>query len=547
MTATDPTDRPYVGLRPYGRDDRPLFHGRDLESREIATLWRAAGLTVLYGASGVGKTSLLNAGVLPRIDAMQADVLPVVRISPHAPIEGGNPYVMALLSAWAPDAGPSALAGTSITDFLAARPDRKDEYGDPLPVLAAIDQAEAMFHSDLAHERDRKDFVDQLVRAMHDHACLHLLLSLREEFLFLVLPYERPFGQGSRARFHLQPLTPQAATDAVEKPLAHTSRTITRAATTLLLDELRSAPVTEASGDVSLYHLDTVEPVQLQVVCSALWDSLPGEVTVIDEEHVRAYAKVEEFLFEFCKRAVTRVAAEFGIPAGEILLWLRRTFITDHGTRNTAYEGLEKTKGMPNGVARALEDRHVLRGEHRMGSRWYELAHDRLIGPVSHRGSPDTYLDAARVARAQRNWPLAGQLADEAWRAADPDDTGVRAEVAEIYAEAAFARGDVKAVRRYCDEAAALYAERGRFDGVARVLTIDGRWYLANGDITRAIEQINTAVTLAPNDISAQMALAEAFSRAGTPQAAAAVVNAVFGQLPDEAVEQANEMLRLPE
>ncbi|MEV4576723.1 hypothetical protein AB0K16_26100 [Nonomuraea jabiensis] len=549
MTVTDPADRPYVGLRPFGRADSDLFHGREQESREIATLWRAAGLTVLYGASGVGKTSLLNAGVLPRIDQERADVLPVARISPHSPlpIAGGNPYVMALLSAWAPDASPGSLAGLTITRFLAERPGREDEYGDPLPVLAAIDQAETLFHSDLARQRDRKELVDQLVRAMRDHPGLHLLLSLREEYLFLVLPYERPFGQGSRARFHLQPLSPEAARQAVERPLERTSRTITRAATRLLVGELRSATVKDASGNLSTVELDLVEPVQLQVVCSALWDSLPDEVAEIGEEHVRVYAVVEEFLVDFFKRAVGEVAREFDVPVGELLLWLRRTFITDHGTRNIAYEGIEQTMGMPNAVARALEDRHILRGEHRMGSRWYELAHDRLIGPISHRGSPETYLEAARTARAQRNWPLAARLADEARHAAEPDDSWVRAEVAEIHADAALAQGDVKQVRRYCDEAVRLYAERGRFDGVARALTIDGLCHLAHGDLTRAIEQINAAVTLAPNDIYAQMALAEAFHRSGTPRAAAAVVNGIFPLLTDEALDRANEMLRLSE
>jgi hypothetical protein len=123
----------------------------------------------------------------------------------------------------------------------------------------------------------------------------------------------------------------------------------------------------------------------------------------------------------------------------------------------------------------------------------------------------------------------------------------VRAEVAEIHADAALAQGDVEQVRRYCEEAVSLYAERGRFDGVARALTIDGRWHLAHGDLTRAIEQINAAVTLAPNDISAQMALAEAFHRSGTPRAAAAVVHGIFPLLTDEALDRANEMLRLSE
>lgn len=54
--------QPYVGLRAFRQQDRGLFFGRERESREIATLWQADRLTVLYGTSGVGKTSLLHAG-----------------------------------------------------------------------------------------------------------------------------------------------------------------------------------------------------------------------------------------------------------------------------------------------------------------------------------------------------------------------------------------------------------------------------------------------------------------------------------------------------
>ncbi|WP_449065236.1 nSTAND1 domain-containing NTPase [Planomonospora algeriensis] len=86
---------PYVGLRPYRETEHDLFFGREREAREIATIWQATGLTVLYGTSGVGKTSLLHAGVLPRIEAERADVLPIARVSPRgiaAPSRGpGRP------------------------------------------------------------------------------------------------------------------------------------------------------------------------------------------------------------------------------------------------------------------------------------------------------------------------------------------------------------------------------------------------------------------------------------------------------------------------
>ena len=56
---------PYVGLQPYTEDDRDYFFGRERDQRIIAANLYAAPLTVLYGASGVGKSSVLLAGVVP--------------------------------------------------------------------------------------------------------------------------------------------------------------------------------------------------------------------------------------------------------------------------------------------------------------------------------------------------------------------------------------------------------------------------------------------------------------------------------------------------
>lgn len=59
---------PYVGLRPYRKEDRDYFFGRDGDRRVIVSNLYASPLTVLYGASGVGKSSVLLAGVIPHLD-----------------------------------------------------------------------------------------------------------------------------------------------------------------------------------------------------------------------------------------------------------------------------------------------------------------------------------------------------------------------------------------------------------------------------------------------------------------------------------------------
>src|SRR4029077_16475403 len=56
---------PYVGPVAFDEDDAPFFFGRPEEAASVSAKLRSARLTVLYGPSGVGKSSLLRAGVVP--------------------------------------------------------------------------------------------------------------------------------------------------------------------------------------------------------------------------------------------------------------------------------------------------------------------------------------------------------------------------------------------------------------------------------------------------------------------------------------------------
>jgi tetratricopeptide (TPR) repeat protein len=527
---------PYVGLRAFSEADHMLFFGREREARELAIIWQATGLTILYGASGSGKTSLLRAGVVPRIEPERADLLPVARVRPHS-TGHGNPYVRGLLSALAPERPVEALAGLTISRFLHDRPELRDRYGDPMPVLVAVDQAEELFNVPAQREDERDAFMAQLAEAVAEHDGLHLLLILREEHLASVLPHERLLGRGSRARFPLPPLARNAALDAVVRPLGATNRFFAPGAAELLVDNLRTVTFASDEGRVSQIEGKTVEPVQLQVVCSALWESLEPGLTEITVEHVRLRADVDRFLVGFCRRALERVAAEHDRTPGELQFWLRNSFVTEHGTRNSVYEGLHKTAGMPNEVAAALEDQHILRGEHRLGIRWYELQHDRLISAIRTAAPPRNYLDDARRALGRGEFDAGRRLAEEAVRASAFGDVRVEAEAQLILGEVAAAGGAVELARKHFEEAAGTFASLQQFDAVAEALTADGRLWLAQGDNTQAIDRLKAVLSWVPNHSGAQLALGQALWQSGQPPAALALLNGAVELARDPSVE----------
>ena len=61
----------YPGPRSFTADDRHLFYGRDAEKQELFRLIVLNDLVVLFGESGTGKTSLLQAGVCPVLETQQ--------------------------------------------------------------------------------------------------------------------------------------------------------------------------------------------------------------------------------------------------------------------------------------------------------------------------------------------------------------------------------------------------------------------------------------------------------------------------------------------
>lgn len=77
MSAEPIPDCPYQGLEPFSENDRAYFFGRDIDTQRIGANLVTSPLTIFYGASGVGKTSVLLAGVLPFVHK-QPDVTAIV-------------------------------------------------------------------------------------------------------------------------------------------------------------------------------------------------------------------------------------------------------------------------------------------------------------------------------------------------------------------------------------------------------------------------------------------------------------------------------------
>ena len=81
---------PYPGPRPFRRRDKDIFFGRDAESADLMALITGRRLSLFYAASGAGKSSLIQAKLIPLLEDRGFEVLPVGRVSGPAPRDGGR-------------------------------------------------------------------------------------------------------------------------------------------------------------------------------------------------------------------------------------------------------------------------------------------------------------------------------------------------------------------------------------------------------------------------------------------------------------------------
>src|SRR5580765_3945249 len=77
---------PYVGPRSFRKDQREFFFGRDEEADELVSVITAHSAVLLYSQSGAGKTSLLNAKLIPKLEEEETfHVLPPMRVQGQLP------------------------------------------------------------------------------------------------------------------------------------------------------------------------------------------------------------------------------------------------------------------------------------------------------------------------------------------------------------------------------------------------------------------------------------------------------------------------------
>jgi hypothetical protein len=405
---------PYPGLTAFQEGDADRFYGRDSDVFQVAARLRDHPLVAVVGASGLGKSSFVRAGLVPALRASE-DAWEVLIVRPgRQPLQS----LAAVLRPFMQDAPVEASAigepdglverlraspghAGALLRSLAARTGRK--------MLLFVDQMEELYTL-VPDEAERRAFTACLSGVGDDaSAPLRVLVCMRSDFLDRVGEDRRFLDVLVGGLHFLQPLAPAALREALEAPVAQLGYSFESAALlTEMVDSLVATP-----GSLPL----------LQFAGAKLWEARDARRKVLTEESYRRIGGISGVLAQHADQVV-------GALPGELRSSVRDLFqrlVTADGTR--AIVDLAELSSAAGGATdlRRLVDHLsqarlvVVQSREDDGGATVELVHESLISgwPMLRRWLDEGRDDAAfreQLRAATKQWEARDRDPGLLWR-----------------------------------------------------------------------------------------------------------------------------------
>ncbi|GHE96232.1 hypothetical protein GCM10018785_71510 [Streptomyces longispororuber] len=213
MEPADASDAPYRGLARFEPSDCDRFFGRTRLTDELTEMARTHRITVVLGPSGSGKSSLLRAGLIPRL---QATTDPALR--------------------------PAAIR--ILTPGLRPAREHRERF---VPAVGegetwlVVDQFEEAFTM-CQDEQERQVFIGLLMRAQEPGSRIRVVLGVRADFYARCLEHEDLAIVLAKASLPVGPMTPSELRETIIKPAAAAGLIVERQLTAHLIQEAGGQP-----------------------------------------------------------------------------------------------------------------------------------------------------------------------------------------------------------------------------------------------------------------------------------------------------------------
>lgn len=403
------TQNPWPGLDAFDESGREFFHGRDEEVADLLRKVREAPLTVVFGKSGLGKTSLLRAGLFPRLrDEQFFPVYVRLALRSDAPslVQQIQDRLRETLTAERIDA-PAMRENESLWAYL-HRADLEfwNARNFPVTPVFVLDQFEEVFTlganlgesiarlrndlGDLAENRIPEALKSALSGSEAQAGALQLrrmpyklLLSLREDFLPELESWRAAMPSLAKVRFRLLPMRPDqalaavaAARTLVDEPVARRIVDFVAAAAeksgeTALAE---AAPDTAANAGAAAVSGAEIEPALLSLFCRGL-----------NEARKKAGKdRIDDALLEGAKHSIIGdyYSSCFDGMPDTVSRFVEAELITEKGFRNSYARDDAVPEHMSAAQLERLVNMRLLRIGESYGAQRIELTHDLLTRVV---------------------------------------------------------------------------------------------------------------------------------------------------------------------
>lgn len=379
---------PFVGPEPINAGD-PFF-GRDDEIEQLTYLINSERIVLLHSPSGAGKTSIINAGLIPSLQNEEFEVLPVIRLNllTDSDRNAENQYVASMISSIRSRLNDRVIDSTVPSAKLFTDLFEEIVLAKRFPCLI-FDQFEEVITLDPIDWDKKLKFFQFLGHLLSDGR-IWAIFAAREDFLPAMFDLCQELPTRWSTRFRLDFLKKEPAKRAIIDTAKTAGVLFQEDLAAELVDDLAVIEVQTMDGKFHSTVGKYVEPLHLQLVCKRICaplfpkdDTLGDKILVVSKnKRHEAKGSVSNALRDYYREEVTAVARGNLALEREIREWFRDRLLSDLNVRVPVLLESDRTQGLSNSIIERLRDAYLVRMDQRANSIWFELSHDRLIQPI---------------------------------------------------------------------------------------------------------------------------------------------------------------------
>ncbi len=359
---------PYRFLDHFDTEDSDFFFGRDQEISQLIDLISQHRLTILFGRSGIGKTSLIKAGVIARLLGRHEEYqdavgvwLPIYARCEDEPIANIRQAALEIAEEENYDIGEVADSDelAVLLATLATVSSRR--------IVVFLDQAEELFVKLGDAVRDSSiQQLQQCLAVVGEN--IRLVLSIREDYLGELYELRDKFPGIMENLYRLHKLDKQQAEQAIVQPAENFGVHVERKLVDRLVEDLAR---------------EGVEPVELQIVCDRLYEEKSAGSDTITQRDYEKLGGASKILGEYLDYALSQLPMLERRIARAILkqMAVSSELKAARSLERIAREVGQNTRSVERVMAK-LVDFRLLRGLGKDKKRNYELIHEQLIRQV---------------------------------------------------------------------------------------------------------------------------------------------------------------------